>query len=302
MKKPGPKKKAKPQVQARPAVRGMIGGAGGAPVATKGIDDMISFRTAYLRLLAKAWANEKFRGQIARPDGVRTNSAEHKQHIKDLAESFRKHGFSVDRWEGLEFELSNRGPDWDPAKTVGWHGNGFSKITLRLPLDPPEGAGPAEQAQALADYYQMRPTMFGQLVDVGLGGAAAAGRGPDYGLGNWEDFLLFGGVTLRAIALAWQDEAFRDALDRNALNALQGWLNYAPQWNLEIDVQDAPRSGWMPTEDPELPQWLLTEKNLVTLDLPNPPVDADGQLQPVAPIALAAYNNTGELYPFTCCV
>jgi ribosomally synthesized peptide (two-chain TOMM family) len=253
-----------------------------APPATVGPlqQDMLTFRTAYLRIVAETWADPGFRTRLT------TGSIAHRQ--AELANAFRVFGFDPTQWSGLELEVGGKGATWDQGS---WYGDGESKITLKLPLSPKCGKDgdeeyeidPKDRAEALASYYEERPTMFGKTQNLT--------NGFGHGLGDWGDFLEFGAIILQAIGLAWEKPAFAASLQKDALRALQGWLHYTSPWNMKIEIKEShvakvsSAGNWI---------WSL-EKNVVTLDLPKAPEIA------VQPVALCRYNNAGNAYPFSCC-
>lgn len=118
------------------------------------------------------------------------------------------------------------------------------------------------------------------------------GCGPD-------SMPAFGGLVLRAIALAWTDPNFKEALlyppSGDASAVLSQWLGYNSPFNFKIKFVTNPGLNW----DGE--KWNLDDsngkpiKNRIVLNYPNAPKD-----KALQPIALTSYNNTGPAYPFTC--
>lgn len=113
-----------------------------------------------------------------------------------------------------------------------------------------------------------------------------ANKLPDY-----QDLLEFQEVYVRAIALAWRDDAFKSALEANAALALQQYFGYKLPWNITLKVVSPPSQyGWRAAKQ----SWDLP-KNSMTFGLPARPDIAEEA------IALAAYNDAGPCYLFTCC-
>jgi ribosomally synthesized peptide (two-chain TOMM family) len=240
--------------------------------------DMMSFRTAYLRLVALAWSDPDFRKKLPG-----WSPAQIKEELQRLGHTWT--------WGGLDPQLGIEGPVWNPVETGGWAGHGMSVITLVLPLDPKHIQGyPETQASALADYYQVRPTLFG-LPPTG----GALQQSYNASLGDFSAFLDFGGVTLRAVALAWHNSDFREAIRRNALGALAEFFGYNCPWDLKIVVKDDATGRWAPGSGSAPSHWTSLTNNVLRLDMPLPP-ESD-----IRAIALTAYNETGPAYPFTCC-
>ena len=110
-------------------------------------------------------------------------------------------------------------------------------------------------------------------------------------LPSYESLLEFQEVYLRAIALSWRDKEFKKALEEDALLALQHYFSYKCPWNINLKVT-SPSSdyGWKKEER----RWSLP-KNRMTFGMPvRPEADEEG-------IALAAYNDAGPTYLFSCC-
>ena len=108
---------------------------------------------------------------------------------------------------------------------------------------------------------------------------------------SYEALLEFQEVYTRAVALSWRDEAFKEALLADPLYALQAYLHYRCPWNIEVKVNAAPAGrGWQSASS----SWNLP-RNSMTFGLPNrPKVEEES-------IALAAYNDAGPTYLFSCC-
>lgn len=111
-------------------------------------------------------------------------------------------------------------------------------------------------------------------------------------LPEYETLLEFQEVYLRAVALSWRDPDFKKALEKDALLALQHYFAYKCPWNINLKVVSAPADyGWSKKEQ----RWHLP-KNGMTFGVPLKPEVLDEEA-----IALAAYNDAGPTYLFTCC-
>jgi ribosomally synthesized peptide (two-chain TOMM family) len=246
------------------------------------MSDIIGFRTAYLRLIAKAWNDAKLLASLPK-----LNSKQVQAELAKLGHAWL--------WGGLDIKLGINGPVWSPVETGGWYGHGTSTITLRLPLNTEKIEDYSQnQARALTDYYGQRPTLFG----LPTGAAAQAKGGASLmqaysaSLGDFNSFLDFGGVTVRAVALAWHNAKFKKALvGKNSLGALERWLGFHSTWEMKIEVEEDKSARWT-----DGPGWQSLSNNLLTLVLPTKPKEDD-----IRAIAITAYNETGPQYPFTCC-
>jgi ribosomally synthesized peptide (two-chain TOMM family) len=110
-------------------------------------------------------------------------------------------------------------------------------------------------------------------------------------LPSYQALLEFQEVYLRAIALAWRDDSFKQALETDAALALQQFFGYKLPWNINLTVSSPPPGhGWSATGQ----CWELPP-NSMTFGLPQRP-DIEEEA-----IALAAYNDAGPCYLFTCC-
>ncbi|NHZ89912.1 hypothetical protein F2P45_12940 [Massilia sp. CCM 8733] len=108
---------------------------------------------------------------------------------------------------------------------------------------------------------------------------------------TYESLLAFQEVYMRAIALSWHDHEFKQALLADPLLALQRYFGYKCPWNIALAIREAPPgSGW----DSAARTWNLP-KNSMTFGVPQQPrVEEEA-------IALAAYNDAGATYLFSCC-
>lgn len=255
------------------------------------MDQMISplmrLRLAYLRVIAKSWRDKEFKKSIV--------------NTGDIFETLKEYGFDSP-WEYLEFHLVDDEPKtmWKPMETAGWIGSN-DRFVLYIPAKPDETNCPE---QALASYYQMFPTLFGPTRFGPSGQEIALKQSLNYDLGvGPEPFLEFGAVTLRAIALAWENPEFRQDLAtkngsarKEAKTALSRWLGYTCPWNFDINFVEHPDFTWQP-ESGNTGAWNLNKipKNIIELHYPEKPEE-----EQFYAIALTSYNATGPAYPFSC--
>jgi ribosomally synthesized peptide (two-chain TOMM family) len=273
--------------------------------------DLMSFRTTWLRAVARAWGDERFRGELVDdPRGTlqrRLGFAWPWDHIID---------FAVAQDQGLQWA----GDDWV------WPTDHEDSLTLYLPITrrPDVDLRP----RALADYYAQRPSIFGTAGGGGgstprsqslvtsaglditdadgmpiasfmLAGAPVrfAGLAPPNGgfIPNSGTFADFEVVLLSALAKAWDNDAFATLIQadepvlRVALSSIRG---YSPPWRLTLRVLDDENA----TYNAESSRWDGLTPHQLALNLPDRPASIPEQA-----LALAAYNSTGAEFPFTCC-
>lgn len=293
----------------------LLGGAGGGGAT----DDLMEFRTTWLRAVAYAWANEEFAADLVKEGNA-------------TAALHQKFGF-VWKWPTTlslkvkkETEFKWIGDDWV------WPEDKEDELVLYLPLKPKI---PAEKhALALADYYHSRPSMFGRgpspsastvLSSSGvkiqdffaealqqfaktkmMPGTKTAplrisSREPprDGFFPNHLSFLDFEVVLNSIMARAWENENFADMIVTKehvgkAMDLIRG---YKSPWKLHLMIRDDVHATWHDGGgDPRRSAWKDTTPHELTLNLPAAPKVGRDQT-----IALAAYNATGAEFPFTCC-
>lgn len=256
-------------------------------------DPLLGFRLAYLRAIAKSWYEPEYRDHLLAQKDIQPQ----------LAKDFGLQ--TIWPWLDVALERSDDPKDltlWKPELTAGWIGldDGFEIVFPQAPAD--------HAAEALASYYQLFPTLMGATADVPaedapephmVGGALPTGLGIPGG--DPGSLLAFGGVVLRAIALAWKSQVFRDELLNpactDAAPLLSQWLGYNNPFNFSIRFKTDPALTW----DADKGAWNQYTadgqriKNRIVLNYPNAPEAKD-----FWPISLTSYNNTGSAYPFTC--
>ncbi len=247
-------------------------------------------RAAYLRAIARSWQDPTYEKKLleaaARPRGA----------LDLLEEDF---GFRFPFAVRFEVDVQKR-PIWKPLTSRGWVGY-EDEFTVYLPQRPREVA---DRAAMLARYLQEFPTLLGNPM---ANPSAAAGAATDVEAATGllgadaevpSSFAEFGVITGRLLALAWTDPAFAERLfdGSDARGLIQDVMDYMVPWNFQLRFRlvNEPVSG---DED----YWKRFPRNRIRVHLPKPP-QAHGELADVElqPIALAAYNDTGDQYPFTC--
>jgi ribosomally synthesized peptide (two-chain TOMM family) len=270
------------------------------------MDQLMLFRTIYLRSIAEAWANPTFH------DDLRHNAVE---------AMFDYFGF---KWPwsnacSLTIIEDPKHLKWIRDRWV-WSRNLEEGLTLNVPLKPPPGTDATQQSRALADWYRQRSSLFSdswgtvytaqgpESSSSSLGGIApdvgADSPPPDGGyMPSSADFDSFKVVLLAAIAKAWGDKHFREKLQLDAKTALREIRGYELPWNLGIYLCHDPKAAWTapePGDSPNQHQSYWHDETPHTLKLYLPAKPEHGDL-PCEPIALAMYNAAGAQYPFTCC-
>jgi ribosomally synthesized peptide (two-chain TOMM family) len=198
-------------------------------------------------------------------------------------------------------------------------------LTLRVPLEP-RGISRDDQPRALTDFYRLQPTLFGTEIpsvqSVGVryaalptGGSTAVAsamrqgvspddRGHRYSaeafIGPANEFANFQVPLISYIADCWKygKEAMQSKAGMKRKRTVAETLfnrllaDYDIPWEMMLKIEDDEQARW----DPETRKWdPLTPHELVVC-MPTKPAE----LLDYA-VALAAYNETGARFPFTCC-
>ena len=263
------------------------------------VEPLLDLRLAYLWAVAKSWEDSAYRNQLLA--------------ATDIQPMLQQLGMKAN-WPNLRFQIVNdpvpaNQTRFDPVQTGGWIGRDDA-FEIALPEAPSD---PAQAAIALAAYYQAFPDVMGPMAPPTTppttSGAVVEGALPT-GLGipggGPDSLLAFGGVILRAVALAWHDAKFREQLLTtvpDATSVLSQWLLYNSPFNFQIRFKANPAFTWNAAAG----QWNGVSssvgsstkagvvKNAIILNYPVAPSDPG-----IRPIALTSYNNTGPAYPFTC--
>jgi ribosomally synthesized peptide (two-chain TOMM family) len=291
--------------------------------------DLMSLRTTWLRAIALAWSDPAFEKVLL--------SAGNGGVIKLLTDTFPPF---VWPWPGVVDLAVKAVYDQTGTKNLfRWVGDdwvwpadkGEDSLTIYLPIRKAVAAIPeAHRVSALADYYDARPSIFGK----GSGGSGGTPRGrslvtsasvtidDDYnysiadmmltaspirfgkqnnptqgeiaGAGTFLDFEV---ILISAMAKAWREPAFADLLldPQNLTDSLTTLGGSPPAWKLHLEVQDDPTIRWIPASKGKPSGWDKPAAHQLMLNLPARPLLSD------QPLALAAYNSTGAMYPFSCC-
>jgi len=253
------------------------------------LGSLTSFRLAYMRLLAEAWSDKELERELLKSDD-----------IMEILNNVKKPYYFSSPWPHIKVQLIKRDEvKWDPMATAGWIcPNDYFIINL-----PTQNEAKGYEVQALAAYYQEFPTLLGvnkkpdennkkDSVPYSVGGAIA-----DLGI-DPTPFLEFGGVTLRALALAWKNtdpNNFRNELFNNNLDdatpVLSKYLGFNNPWNFMLQFVESSEFTW----DKDNHKWIHIPQNIIKMHYPPKP-----EKDEYMPIALTSYNNTGPAYPFTC--
>lgn len=277
------------------------------------MDQLMLFRTTYLRAIAEAWAD---------PDGFGTALVSNP--IKAMSDHFH-FTWPWDKVCSLTV-LPPPGSGVPPLAWINdqwvWAKNSGEGLTLYVPLSAPS-ADARMQSRALADWYRQRSSLFSDDWNnqYGPGGpqepsgerssfAPSVGEGsppPDGGyMPASQDFTSFKIVLVTAIAKAWGDQGFATKLQIDAKSALSDVRGYELPWDLGISIRNDSSATWTPPTsqgDPGQGQsyWSTTTLHELRLLLPSTPTGSDQKELACTPLALAMYNAAGAEYPFTCC-
>lgn len=303
------------------------------------IQQLLNFRTSYLRGVARATVDADFRAKlIADPLGT-------------LEQAF---GYRCPWFMTLELrDDSATAPRLDPAAgtvlTLPYLGE---SITVYLPPRPASD-DPTVVMDALAAYYHENPWFLhsgGQGAaspDEPLEVAAVEARGKrsntDYTHGgkwssvaddrnrntrfdlgdNFDDFISFAAALFNALALSWDNAFFFEELTawkgtcwdpeaepgsvgkpKKTINILNEWLGYKYPWELDLVIMPDETAEYDVTEK----RWVKTTAPNLMLTLPRmtgqptvaKEVEANRNNLGVPVLGLALYNTDGPGYPFTC--
>lgn len=109
---------------------------------------------------------------------------------------------------------------------------------------------------------------------------------------TFESLLEFQEVYLRAVALAWKDAEFLAEIQKDARQALANYFGYICPWNLDLEFEQVTGDefAYKPGHEIKVPL------NTITVGIPKKPALVEQEA-----VALAAYNDSGPAYLFTCC-
>lgn len=256
-------------------------------------------RTAYLRAIAQAWRDQKFLDQLLE---------ESKGPYGVLPFLERTYHFNFPFNVKFAISAGCDRPHWKPNETLGWFAYS-DDIEITLP-DAPSAEHLAHHkggthADAIALYCEWFPSMFGLPTDPGH-----SAQPPD-------DFAQFGVITARLLAMTWQkakdkdkdkvcgfdkDKSFAEQLyeSDDARMLVQSSIGVVVHWNFKLKFRHMPWDCFWDcldyTNEFKYPEkYKAPPRAAITVHLPVKP-----DQEAVWPIALAAYNDTGPQYPFTC--
>lgn len=273
-------------------------------------NSILNFKTAYLSAVAKSWDDEAFAAEFhkAGEENILTFLEEHSGSPKKF----------VNPWESLVINFlkdEDHTLYWDPIQTGRWVGND-DRMTIFMPEDP----GLENRVAGLAQYNFIFPSFMGKVKSDFqlLFNEKEQIEFIDYlvsknieiptilTMGESDiDLLSFNATLLRAISLYWDDPSFKEEL----LNAegdhsdktpiLSKFFGYNNPWNFAINFKECKTFILNKDDDSEFDY----PANIISLGKPRKPQLPDGvKASPgIYPIALAAYNDDGKSYPFTCC-
>ena len=129
----------------------------------------------------------------------------------------------------------------------------------------------------------------------------------DNSIPSYASILEFQEVYLRAIALIWSDEyekeenkeksTFREEFTTDPMKFLQEKFAYNCPWNINLEVTESETAKWV-CDGEKAGHWEGLEQNLIKFGHPQKP---DPKYANSESVALAAYNDSGPVYLFTCC-
>jgi ribosomally synthesized peptide (two-chain TOMM family) len=228
-------------------------------------------RTAYLRAIAEVWRKPTYLATLAA-------EASKPRGVLPLLEADKDWPFKFPFDVKFVISGGQTRPQWAPVGTSGWFGFG-DEFVIYLPEKPD-----AQEADVLARYCTEFPSL--------LGTATVPNVEPP------PDFAEFGVVTSRILALAWADTGFRSQLyaATDARTLVQGAMDYLVPWNFTLQFKEYKSPGGRTSAHLLSTAYWKQEfpYSQITVFCPqSPPVGVEA-------IALAAYNDTGGQYPFTC--
>ncbi|MGF1703720.1 BMA_0021/BMA_0022 family TOMM bacteriocin [Photobacterium makurazakiensis] len=247
---------------------------------------IVSFRSAYLKAIAKSWTDEEFKNGL-----LEDNILEWKG-FTDLLPNQEPLPWTAKIYVYIPKPLEDGFPlntRWMPGPTAGWFGIN-DEFIINLPPAPEETE---EYSNAIAAYNQMFPTLMGTTDDSDSEGLS-------------EDFVNFSCALLQAISLCWATQEkdgsdttpnFAEQLEQNGLEALTSLIGFVNPWGFNIKFKKAPEGARWDRSN----QCWSGLYNEVKLNYPAPPSQSGSfSDDAVKAIALAQYNADGMQYPFTC--
>lgn len=302
--------------------------------------DLLDFRLAYLQFIARTWRDsDYFDNVIKRYEIVDSHSDEATTtpllNLKNILEDDEAYNYRCPWLADVFLKVDRDAVIWKPDDTGGWIGpDDAFHISIPVWDNEKNKVDEGQKVSALAAYYAQFPTFLGsgrpdpnpnvetkknketskeKSTDVFSSGYSPIRPSMNAGsLGD--DFLTFGSIVMRTIALAWKNKAFREELfsdsESSSINkseVLSKYFGYTNPWNFRLVfrkltiIKGSDREPgknecvWVPGENDSLGRWEGLPPNRVQLYYPVKPRN-EGEM----PIALNTYNCTGPAYPFTC--
>lgn len=109
----------------------------------------------------------------------------------------------------------------------------------------------------------------------------------DMGIGTYDKFIAYRGVIMRAIARAWRDEHFYQAVKSNPKKALKDAFGYNFPFDVDLEVR-LDTATWEPDV---VADWVVHTRDLLEMVLPPPPEDPAERVE-----ALAAFNAQQSMF------
>jgi len=257
-------------------------------------DDLMRFRTAWLRAIALAWEDTTFQdGLLADPKTALAGSPIGFQWpwtgIVDVSVAL-DNSFV---WKDTAKRGSKAGWQWPKVRTPNeW-------LVLSLPLLPKGVNGvdidEVDLPSALADYYTAQPTLFGSSNTATIRAFVSRTTSPTF-IGPGTDFMNFEVALLLVLAERWKNrkKLGTGSIGQQSLKAsLKSYAKkYSIPWAFSISVEDDPTIRW----DKSNGRWTTPTPHRLQLELPTVPNNPTSRT-----VALAEYNATGAEFPFSCC-
>jgi len=259
-------------------------------------DDLMRFRTAWLRAIALAWEDTTFQGALLADPITALAGGAIGFHwpwsgIVDL--SVASDDTFVWKDTSKRGSKAKTGWQWPKVKTPNeW-------LVISLPLLPKAINGndiaEADLPSALADYYNGQPTLFGTPYAAKIKAFDFKAAGPTF-IGPGTDFMNFEVALLLVLAERWKDrkKLGTKPVGPQGLNtSLKTYAKkYSIPWALSISLEDDPTIRW----DKTTGTWKNPSPHRLQLELPTVPNSPTSRT-----LALAEYNATGAEFPFSCC-
>ena len=284
--------------------------------------ELMAFRTAYLKCIAKSWSNHEYKEQFVSSKGTCKNLLDNKQFKKYLPTNTSlnwKMNISIVNNDNVYYN-----PFDAPGSDSGWNGSA-DVIIIKIPQNPyEESRNEDKEAEALADYYNHFTTIFGNSESIkdteekmakvariqelfekfeykpsNLVNAVRKNFNNNMGHGGPNSFLSFGLVVMSLIANCWENPEYFEFITKLNLEPLgeEGssirdmYVDFSNPWGFLIKFEKDKKSSWSKSKN----CWETLSNNEMYLQYPEKPEDGIMKAS-----ALARYNNTGPAFPLTC--